>query len=171
MGRKCGSNIVERVSPSSLLLLNQEKTRSLSSVSLPGVCARAKTEDGGFKRCVDHQSRARSSDRRRGGSFFRSNRVRARARKEGRKEMPSPIETSSEPHLSRRRTKRRRESKTLQKKVRERAPQKQYYCDDRRTSFSFSFSLGRKVRASFFFFFFFKSARASENRHADVQRC
>ena len=49
----------ERVSPSSLLL-NEEKTnRSLSSVSLclslslsvslPGVCARAKTEDGGFK--------------------------------------------------------------------------------------------------------------------------
>ena len=112
--------IGERVSPSSLLL-NEEKTnRSLSSVSLclslslSRVCARAKTEDGGFKRCVDHQSRARSSDRR-GGSFFRSNRVRARAK--GRKEMPSiPIETSSEPHLSRRRTKRRLENRRPSKK-------------------------------------------------------
>ena len=128
------------------------------------MCARAKTEDGGFKRCVDHQSRARSSDRRGDLSFAQIE--CARARKEGRR--------------CRRFRSRRRQSHTFRggernddwriedppkKSKRARSPKAIIAMIVAPLSLSLSLSLGRKVRASFFFFFFFfKSARASENR-------
>ena len=67
---------------------------------------------------------SRAKQRPPGGSFFRSNRVRARERKEGDAVdsdrdvvRATPFAAANETTIG--------ESKTLQKKVRERAPQKQ----------------------------------------------
>ena len=125
MGRKCsnrreGQSVVSSFKRGALCPLSLSVSLS---VSLPGVCARAKTEDGGFKRCVDHQSRARSSDRRGGVFLSLKSSARARERKEGDAVSDrdvvraTPFAAANETTIG--------ESKTLQKKVRERAPQKQ----------------------------------------------
>ena len=90
------------------------------------------------------------------GSFFRSNRVRARARKEGRDcrlrsrrvVRATPFAAANEST-----TTTRIEDPPPKKSNTERAAKAiAMMMIVGRTSFSFSFSLGRKVRESFFFF-------------------
>ena len=90
-----------------------------------------------------------------GVSFFRSNRVRARARKEGRDcrlrsrrvVRATPFAAANEST-----TTTRIEDPPPKKSNTERAAKAIAMMIVGRTSFSFSFSLGRKVRESFFFF-------------------
>ena len=88
------------------------------------------------------------------GSFFRSNRVRARARKEGDCRLRSRRVVRATPFAAANEstTTTRIEDPPPKKSNTERAAKAIAMMIVGRTSFSFSFSLGRKVRESFFFF-------------------